>query len=52
MFTVRAHMSDQRASADHPERRELVPYTRGEKIRDGVAPRTQEIIVVYQSGLL
>jgi hypothetical protein len=45
---VRAHRSDQGAPADHPERRERVPCTCREKSETGLAPRTQERMVLCQ----
>jgi hypothetical protein len=45
---VRAHRSDQGAPIDHLERRERVLCTCGEESEMGLAPRTQERMVVYQ----
>jgi hypothetical protein len=48
---VRAHRSDQRAPADHSERREQVTCTRREKPETGLAPKTREEIVVCQLAI-
>jgi hypothetical protein len=45
---VRAHRSDQGAPVDHPERRERIPCTCGEKSEMGLAPRIRERMVVHQ----
>jgi hypothetical protein len=45
---VKAHRLDQGASADHLERRERVPFTRREKPKTRLSPRTQERMVAYQ----
>jgi hypothetical protein len=41
-------MLDQRAPADHPERRERVPCMRREKPETELAPRTRERMVLCQ----